>query len=157
MKPNCSCQVCGKEIYRKPSQLLSNVFCSRECVGKSQRKNQKECPICGNIFVGRKNTCSRSCSNKSRTGIKYDGLNSRNKSNKSNRLKNQLAFIRKGICERCGNNNYNILQVHHIIQRKDGGSDDLSNLELLCPNCHYTEHLGHSIWTSDSDSDIIEE
>jgi hypothetical protein len=143
-KPNCSCGVCGKEIYRRPSQMIGNIFCSSLCVGKSQRLNQKKCPVCDTIFVGHKKTCSRSCSNKSRTGIKYDGQNKNNNASKSKILKENLSKTRNGICEECGNENYNILQVHHIIERCNGGTNDESNLQLLCPNCHYTKHLGYS-------------
>lgn len=148
--PNCSCCVCGKEIYRRPSQIVGNIFCSSLCVGKSQRLNEKKCPICNSIFVGRKKTCSRSCSNKSRTGIKYDGTNSNNKYTKSKRLRFELASKRSGKCEECGNENYNILQVHHIIEQCNGGTDDESNLQLLCPNCHYTKHLGVSLFLENS-------
>lgn len=145
--PNCSCSICDKQIYRRPSQILNgSVFCSKKCVGISQRINQKECPICNKIFIGRKNTCSRACSNKSRTGIKYDGSNSKNKSEISKKLKFELALERGGVCEKCGEKNYSILQIHHIVQRKDGGSDELDNLELLCPNCHYSHHFGYSEW-----------
>jgi 5-methylcytosine-specific restriction endonuclease McrA len=144
--PNCSCCACGTEIYRRPSQINGNVFCSSLCVGKFQTLNQKECPVCGKSFVGHKKNCSRSCSNKSRFGIKYDGINSRNKATKGKKLKENLSKTRSGICEECGNNNYNILQVHHIIERCNGGTDDEINLQLLCPNCHYTKHLGYSIY-----------
>ena len=149
-KPNCSCCVCNKEIYRRPSQIIGNIFCGSLCVGKSQRLNEKKCPICNAIFVGHKKTCSRSCSNKSRTGIKYDGQNKNNKSTKSKRLKLNLASKRSGKCEECGNENYNILQVHHIIERCNGGTDNEYNLQLLCPNCHYTKHLGYSKYEENS-------
>ncbi len=106
-KPNCSCGVCGKEIYRRPSQMIGNIFCSSLCVGKSQRLNQKKCPVCDTIFVGHKKTCSRSCSNKSRTGIKYDGQNKNNNASKSKILKENLSKTRNGICEECGNEHRN--------------------------------------------------
>ena len=32
------------------------------------------------------------------------------------------------------------LQVHHIIPVSNGGSDDVSNLILLCSSCHTTVH-----------------
>lgn len=32
-------------------------------------------------------------------------------------------------------------EVHHIIHRGKGGSDDLDNLRLLCRNCHSAEHV----------------
>jgi hypothetical protein len=30
-------------------------------------------------------------------------------------------------------------QIHHLIHRKDGGTDDLENLVLLCGRCHMLE------------------
>lgn len=38
-------------------------------------------------------------------------------------------------------------EVHHIIYRSAGGSDDMSNLILLCRRCHDDEHM-HKIWLS---------
>lgn len=48
------------------------------------------------------------------------------------------------VCELCKYANVNVLQAHHVKRRSDGGTDDLSNLQLLCPNCHATIHLGDS-------------
>jgi len=142
---NCSCYVCKKPIYRRPSQIESGlVFCSTVCVGKNSRTNEKSCPVCGKIIFGKSKTCSRTCSNKNRNGIKYDGLNTNNNASKSKVLKENISKNRGGICEECGNENYNILQVHHIIERCNGGMNEESNLQLLCPNCHYTKHLGYS-------------
>lgn len=142
-KPNCQCFICKKEIYRRPSQILSNkVYCSFKCSGIDQRKIKK-CPICSKEYVGAKITCSRSCSNKKRKGTKYDGKNSQNKHLKGRKLKEKLASINNGICDKCGNDNYNILQVHHKIERCNGGTDELDNIILLCPNCHMTEHYGY--------------
>lgn len=33
-----------------------------------------------------------------------------------------------------------VLEEHHIIRKKDGGSNDNSNLLMLCPNCHALLH-----------------
>ena len=144
--PNCKCFVCKKEIYRRPSQIQSSkVYCSINCSGKDQRKI-KICPICSKEYTGFKKNCSRECSNKNRTGIKYDGKNLNNKYIKGTLLKEQLASINTGICEKCGNDNYHILHIHHKIERCNGGTDDLENLILLCPNCHYTDHYGYGKW-----------
>ena len=44
-------------------------------------------------------------------------------------------------CQCCGKKNCR-LEVHHIIFRSNGGSDDLENLITLCEDCHKAVHLG---------------
>lgn len=58
-----------------------------------------------------------------------------------------VKMANKGIdiytCQRCGfksSSNRSLLEIHHIISLKDGGTDDLSNILLLCPNCHKFTH-----------------
>lgn len=43
-----------------------------------------------------------------------------------------------GVCQRCGLPGANT--VHHKIERKDGGSDDASNLEAVHARCHGRLH-----------------
>lgn len=45
-------------------------------------------------------------------------------------------------CEYCGNKTKEILQIHHIEAISNGGSNDLENLIILCPNCHKSAHAG---------------
>ncbi len=40
------------------------------------------------------------------------------------------------------------LQVHHIVPRHSGGSDDVSNAIPLCPNCHDDVHAGYALGTT---------
>ena len=43
----------------------------------------------------------------------------------------------KHTCQYCkGKNKENRLEVHHIIYRRDGGSDEQENLITLCKACH---------------------
>jgi 5-methylcytosine-specific restriction endonuclease McrA len=45
-------------------------------------------------------------------------------------------------CERCEYDEMpEILGVHH--KDRNRKNNDLSNLEVLCPNCHSLEHLRH--------------
>ena len=44
-------------------------------------------------------------------------------------------------CQYCGKKNKR-LEVHHIIYRSNGGSDDLDNLITLCEDCHKDIHDG---------------
>jgi 5-methylcytosine-specific restriction endonuclease McrA len=145
-RPNTVCAICATAIYRRPSQIVAGqVFCSLRCSGKSQQK-QMRCPICETYFVGNKKACSRKCANIKRAGISYTKDNSQNKAYKGTLLKERIAKKCNGVCQRCGHTNYAILQVHHKIERHKGGTDELSNLELLCPNCHASHHHGVGLY-----------
>lgn len=45
-----------------------------------------------------------------------------------------------GGCVICGNDFTPTLQVHHVISKANGGSDDYCNLYPFCPNCHALIH-----------------
>ena len=142
--PNCTCKICGKPIYRRPFEIEKGpVYCSQACFGKACRTN-KHCPVCGKELINAraKTTCGRACANRKRAGIRYTGEARKDKVKATSALKLRLVQQRGGICERCGYANTRILVVHHKIQRCDGGSDDLDNLELICPNCHAEIHYG---------------
>ena len=47
-------------------------------------------------------------------------------------------------CQCCGKKNIR-LEVHHIIYRSNGGTDDENNLITLCENCHSKVHDGDII------------
>lgn len=42
------------------------------------------------------------------------------------------------VCERCGRRRATI--VHHIVRKRDGGSDDPINLQAVCSLCHAQIH-----------------
>lgn len=144
-KPNCKCLQCGSAIYRRPRELKHNVFCSKKCYTISTRK-EHPCVVCGALILASKHakTCSRKCANVNRKGIKYDTGGLKDKASQSKILRTKLITIRGNGCELCGYDNLNVLQIHHVVHKSKGGSDELTNLKLLCPNCHYTEHLGDS-------------
>jgi 5-methylcytosine-specific restriction endonuclease McrA len=145
--PNCTCKICGKAIYRRPADIERSegkVYCSLACFGKSCRTN-KHCPICGKELVNAKSnkTCSRACANIKRSGIKYKQPTSQQKdrAKETRAIKKRLISLRGAKCQRCDYSDANILVVHHIIRRSDGGSNDIENLELICPNCHAEVHF----------------
>ena len=151
---NCNCAICTKPIYRRPSQIKSgNVYCSLRCTGKSQQKENK-CKVCDKTYIGAKATCSRACANISRTGIIYTREGKFDKAYRGTLLKEKIAIKRGGICERCNMDNYAILQVHHKKERHKGGSDRITNLELLCPNCHTTHHLGKNLFNREKNARV---
>ena len=55
-----------------------------------------------------------------------------------------LAERQDGKCPRCGDHllNQEGLEIHHVVQRKDGGTDNWSNLQLLHLPCHRAIHGG---------------
>ena len=83
-------------------------------------------------------TCSRACSNTYRTGIMYKIGRPRDKAVKERSMKIRLLELRGPRCERCGYAQVEMLHVHH--RDRDRSNNDASNLELICPNCHYEEH-----------------
>lgn len=44
-------------------------------------------------------------------------------------------------CIFCGFDDFDILEVNHIIPRSMGGKNDESNLLAVCPNCHKIIHI----------------
>lgn len=44
-------------------------------------------------------------------------------------------------CQYCGAKNTR-LEVHHVVFKSQGGSDDLDNLVTLCESCHHNLHKG---------------
>lgn len=147
--PNISCIVCGIAVYRRPIEIKRNngrVFCSMLCYGISCRR-EKPCIICGKPILARENkkTCSRACANKYREGIKYKlGRPSKDKVKTQRFLKIRLLEIRGRICERCGYDKAEVLQVHH--KDRNRLNSELDNLELICPNCHFEEHYLEKSW-----------
>jgi 5-methylcytosine-specific restriction endonuclease McrA len=147
--PNTNCIVCGKSVYKRPCNIKAsngNVFCCIACYGVSCRR-ETPCVVCGKPILAAKNkkTCSRGCANTYRTGIRYKlGRPSKDKVKAQQSLKVRLLDARGVKCERCGYNKYEILQVHH--KNKDRNNNSMENLELICPNCHYEEHLLEKSW-----------
>ena len=150
-KPNTVCFICKKTIYKRPTQIEANkkrVFCSSVCYGFYSRKN-KPCKICGKLIRAglNKKTCSRSCANKSREGVRYKIGSPKDKAKLFRGLKMQLLKERGDKCGRCNYNKYEILQVHH--KDRNRKNNNLENLELICPNCHYEEHFLEKSWLKD--------
>lgn len=132
-RPNCKCALCEKEVYRAPNLIAKgNVFCSLKCSGAFTRQNHV---------------------------VQIDGV-IKKKSININPFKIALAHARGGVCQLCQNNNFAILQAHHIVEKSNGGSDDLENLMLLCPTCHALQHFdptSPSAFQIDNDLETIDD
>lgn len=142
------CTMCGTPVERWPSQMHSAVFCSKSCANKYNHQNANEtrkdkgrnrvamkCAHCGDTFyappsaLDKYKYCSRKCYNEHRT-IDDSFTNFRNRALK--------AFEHE--CIICG---FSIaVQVHHIVPRSEGGSNDIDNAAVLCPNHHVMADRG---------------
>ncbi len=147
-KPNTECFICKTPIYRRPSQIERNngrVFCKVDCYGIYCRK-EVSCVICGKLILAglHKKTCSRSCANIQRAGIKYKVGRPKDKVKSQQALKIRLLEIRGKRCEKCDYKKYQILEVHH--KDRNRNNSNLENLLLICPNCHAEEHLLEKSW-----------
>ncbi len=93
-----------------------------------------------------KRTCSRACANTHRAGITYKNGSPKDKVRTQRALKLRLLAERGKKCEQCGYAKTEILQVHH--KDRDRSNNALSNLALICPNCHAEEHYLEGSWLS---------
>lgn len=133
---------CRTPIYRRPKELIlaKRRFCNKQCESRFfTQKRRRKCEGCQKLFDPPNKmswTCSRSCSNKARKGIRYKHGSERH-SNRSERLLQTLreAFGNTGcMVSGCG---YNItLDVHRFIPGKDGGQYEIGNMFAICPNHH---------------------
>jgi len=148
-KPNTVCHLCKQAIYRRPVELAAGrVFCSQICFGRSNRR-ESPCVICDKPILASQNkkTCSRACSNTNRSGIKYKIGSPKDKVKNKQAIKLRIIALRGPVCERCGYSKIEILHVHH--RDRNHKNNEFSNLELICPNCHYEEHYLEKSWLGD--------
>lgn len=156
------CEWCSAPVYRMPSQLRARVFCSRECSNRSHSRVMQErkelragggvqlsCLYCGDTFYVKANRaesrkfCSRACfadarygttghrSNRDRSGPANPNYRGTNNPITARKIALKLYSPR---CMICG---WDIaVDVHHIIPRRHGGTNDPENLIILCPNHH---------------------
>lgn len=113
--PNACCDWCYKPFYR-PTKKLTNTksglhFCSRKCKDSAQRLD----------------------------GISLLHPPHYSSGNFAKYRRYALSSLDHE-CNRCGYSDHvEILIVHHIDRNRR--NNKLSNLEILCPNCHDTERL----------------
>ena len=161
--PDLVCSQCGKTFYRKPSERkLNNNYCSRTCANQAGSRTLQDvpglrtskgveiaCQNCKSVFyvkphrAGKAKYCSAACSHAARFGqpsqSKHEGMpgnsnpNFRGTNNMTTARENAIKFFGSR-CIICGW--AEAVDVHHIIPRRHGGTNNLDNLAVLCPNHH---------------------
>ena len=107
-----ACAICGKESYKKITQInrskSGKFFCNKSC--QTKWRNQE--------FVGERHANWK-------TGLHtYRDIMIRSRTPK--------------LCELCKTTDERILAVHHIDKNRQ--NNKLSNLAWLCHNCHFLVH-----------------
>lgn len=135
------CLICNKDFTHISSRCNKAKYCSNPCrytAHKDKGRTQYTCQHCHKSFNAPLSTkrkfCSRQCVNKSSHLIFKPSFTTVRK-----------AMIARNLIKKCNRCNYNneplILGVHH--KDRNRNNNDISNLEILCPNCHSLEHLKH--------------
>lgn len=147
----CSCSVCGS-VYTKQKRFINEWdTCSAACTRIAKGDTLIcTCSHCGGSFTKAKSKvlasksgkvfCSRKCKDTAQSYMieiqpDHYGTGTGISSYRTKALK---AY--KNICADCGYNNILALDVHHIDE--DRSNNELSNLVVLCCNCHAIRHRG---------------
>ena len=148
-KTNNVCLECGKQITKR-----KNKFCNRSCAASYNNRNRKNTTK-GKTKIGICVECGKEIEvsvhiNKQK--IKCDECKKHNRPH-SKQIKSILdcskrtavkIVRRAGVgCAICGWNE-STCDIHHIVPRKEGGTNDNSNLIIICPNCHRKIHADNA-------------
>jgi hypothetical protein len=139
-----NCHVCNKEFEHISSRCNKAKYCSRTCYHKAQNKKGTitlKCKHCEKEFktspseMKKRKYCSIQCTKK-------DNFHTHNYKYSSIR-RSLLRKNKINKCERCNYSEFpQILGVHH--KDRNHHNNHMSNLEILCPNCHSLEHMKHT-------------
>lgn len=135
----------GRNIKTIREWLINNDISISHWTNNGMPKAQiisKTCPVCSKVFSGKyydvkdQVTCSVGCAN---TFFRTNQDNPNYINGRSSYRKYALTKLGSE-CIECGYSNIDALEVHHI--DKDRANNNLSNLEILCANCHKLRHSG---------------
>lgn len=137
-----TCSRCN-EPFRRHNGHVTQKFCSHAC--RFPKPARRRCMHCTEWFRPRRanpnqECCSRECSR--RRWSQQRKLTNRNSGIWCNEreAKAELLKQQKGACKSCGwNRTPEVLELHH--KDRNRKNKRLSNLELICPNCHAEDHF----------------
>lgn len=148
------CQFCGT-LFQADTREVNRgnaKYCSLSCAAKVSKTLQYKqvCKHCGQEFMSASKAakyCSDSC--------KQKNYRARQKSLSENgvSIKSYYKIFENVPCELCSWDK-TTRDLHHIIEVANGGTNELSNLLSVCPNCHRMIH--NNLISEDDIRDIIE-
>lgn len=160
------CESCGKE---HDGTYGSGRFCSRACANRrsqtaeANRKRSEAvklafikyeeqgctCEKCGKIFHT-KDYSRKLCFECQPTTIKHTKGKENPTSIKdvSKRTASKIFKRMELPCSNCGFYIKGVVwDIHHIVPRSKGGTNDMNNLTYICPNCHRIAHTDVKLLT----------
>jgi hypothetical protein len=152
------CQECGKGFKVPPTRKDTAKYCSIECADghrNDKRKVEqikKVCKQCGKTFhdhpchIERRNYCSYECAKKATSDFWFEkSIGDDNHFYTRSfwkKLRSLILERDRYRCQICGEENKK-LNVHHIKEKRNGGTDHKDNLITLCVNCHRRKHKNY--------------
>jgi 5-methylcytosine-specific restriction endonuclease McrA len=136
------CPQCNQEFLGYSCKSQQRKYCSYECsnLARSNRV-EKLCAFCGKPFVVKRTEpkticCSWVC--------RVKRLHFRMRPGRPKywtQLRRRILDRDGWTCQKCNLVSFNGgLHVHHIIHKKNGGTEIEENLITLCNPCHKAEH-----------------
>jgi hypothetical protein len=155
---NINCEICKKEFYIPQCRFHNAKYCSYECSKHKKFEGLRHlynCVTCGKECESppsrrntRKKYCSRDCrdvctKDREQQRLEYNANRKLNGNwrTSSVTLKKYVLSIKLPICEVCGfKEHICCIEIHHIDEDRD--NNDLSNIKVVCCNCHRRHHRG---------------
>lgn len=140
------CKECGKELTKG-----QRVFCCQSCAAKYNNRSRATttkgktknatCIRCGQEFLAsiHVNKCKCICPECKKHNRPHYKTNITTLQDLSKRTFVKILKRMNVGCSICGWNE-STCDIHHIIPKKEGGSDNFDNLIVVCPNCHRLCH-----------------
>tara|TARA_Y100000310_G_C20369190_1_gene662723 strand:- start:224 stop:712 length:489 start_codon:yes stop_codon:yes gene_type:complete len=154
------CLNCNKNFNAEKSEVnrgnakFCSLACSSSYAGKQRRKKRKlnvECAYCNKKFYKRPSAlsksksglffCCRAHKDIGQSTIKEIQPAHYGTANGRNDYRKRALDYYPNHCSLCNYNTIAVLIVHHKDCNRE--NNDLENLQILCRNCHYLEHLAN--------------
>jgi hypothetical protein len=143
----CSKSCASKRNMTEEYKKKISVGVNKDNIVKGKVKGSKRyfyiCDKCGKEFeskIYRRNDRKKHCNNcirKSPHSIKSNNITLLDL---SKRTVSKILKRAKVCCSICGWDESSC-DIHHIIEKSIGGTNDVSNLIIVCPNCHRICHV----------------